>query len=64
MFGSADELFQLKVCGIEERDLVVCDRSDNTVRYTLKVSFLPDAFPCTASESLLNLFRFNFVNMW
>ncbi|VDK20608.1 unnamed protein product [Taenia asiatica] len=41
LFGSVEELTELKVCRIEGEDLVVCNRSDSSVKYTLKSRSLP-----------------------
>uniref|UniRef100_A0A5K3FE97 Protein kinase domain-containing protein n=1 Tax=Mesocestoides corti TaxID=53468 RepID=A0A5K3FE97_MESCO len=55
-FGSTDELRKLKICEVEEQGLVVCDRLDSLVRYSLKSRCAPStlngSFPQIRSATL------------
>ncbi|VUZ47125.1 unnamed protein product, partial [Hymenolepis diminuta] len=55
LFGSVEELSRLKVCGIDGKDLIVCQNLDTSVKFTLKSRslFSLDATPpkCPAIAS-------------
>nr|CDS26449.1 ribosomal protein S6 kinase delta 1 [Hymenolepis microstoma] len=36
LFGSVEELSRLKVCGIVDKDLIVCDNVDTSMKFTVK----------------------------
>lgn len=43
LFGSVEELSKLKVCGVDGKDLIVCENLDTSVKFTLKV-ILPSIY--------------------